>query len=577
MPGDPDGASGSNGMGRTAPVVLSHLTIRSLAVIDRLELDCAPGMTALTGETGAGKSILVDALGLLVGARAGVEMIRAGAERAEVCGVFETGSNTPVRAWLAGRELDDGAGECIVRRVIGPGGRSRAFVNDRPIPAQALRELGGHLVDIHGQHAHHLLLDRDRQRFLLDDFGGHHALLDRVAEAAGRWQELRHELAGLAAIGTDRASRLDFLCFQLDELERLDLGEGESETLAAEQRRLANAGSILDGCRRVLERLDSDHEHSAAGMFGDVRRDLEAVARHDPRARGILDMIEAAAINVTEAASALRDMTEGFDLDPRRLSEVERRLGTIHDLARKHRVPPHELPAHARNLREQIDRLASGEQRAGEIEREIADVEEEHRALCGRLTASRGKAAGALALRVTAKMRELGMPGGSFAVDVRALDGDTFSKSGTDRVEFMVSAGHGQPPRPLSKVASGGELSRISLAIQVSSAHGSVAPTLVFDEADVGIGGRVAEIVGRQLRTLGESHQVLCVTHLPQVAARAHHQAVVEKSLARDGTPGVGVIPVCGDGRAEEIARMLGGERITPKTLAHAREMLDGP
>ena len=556
--------------------MLSHLTIRSLAVIDHLELDCAPGMTAFTGETGAGKSILVDALGLLLGARANADMIRAGAERAEVCGVFETGSNAPVRAWLAGRALDDDAGECIVRRVIGPGGRSRAFVNDRPMPAQALRELGGYLVDVHGQHAHHLLLDRDRQRLLLDDFGDHHALLDQVAETAGRWQALRRELAGLAALDTDRASRLDFLRFQLGELEGLNTGEGEFDSLAAEQRRLANAESILDGCRRVLERLDGDPERSVSRTFDDVRRDLEAVVRHDPRAGEILDLIEAAAIHVTEAASALRSVTEGFDLDPERLSEVERRLGTIHDLARKHRVPPRDLPAHAGKLRERIDRLASSERRAAGLEREIADAEDEHRALCARLTASRREAADGFAPQVSAKMRELGMPGGSFAVDVGALDTGAPSKIGADRVEFVVSAGPGQPPRPLSKVASGGELSRISLAIQVSSVHGSAVPTLVFDEADVGIGGRVAEIVGRRLRALGESHQVLCVTHLAQVASRAHRQAVVEKSLERDETPGVDVTPVCGDGRVREIARMLGGERITSKTIAHAREMLDG-
>ena len=556
--------------------MLSHLTIRSLAVIDHLELDCAPGMTAFTGETGAGKSILVDALGLLLGARANADMIRAGAERAEVCGVFETGPNAPVRAWLDERELDDDAGEYIVRRVIGPGGRSRAFVNDRPVPAQALRELGGHLVDIHGQHAHHLLLDRDRQRLLLDDFGDHHALLDQVAETAGRWQTLRRELAGLAALDTDHAFRLDFLHFQLGELEGLNIGEAEFDSLAAEQRRLANAESILDGCRRVLERLDDDPERSVARAFDDIRRDLDAVARHDPRAGEILGLIEAAAIHATEAASTLRNVTEGFDLDPERLSEVERRLGTIHDLARKHRVPPRELPAHVEKLREQIDRLASGEQRVAEFEREIADVENEHRALCARLSALRREAADGFAPQVSAKMHELGIPGGNFAVDIGALDIDAPSKNGADRVEFVVSAGPGQPPRPLSKVASGGELSRISLAIQVSSVHGSAVPTLVFDEADVGIGGRVAEIVGRQLRALGESHQVLCVTHLAQVASRAHRQAVVEKSLGRDGTPGVDVTPVCGDGRIREIARMLGGERITSKTIAHAREMLDG-
>ena len=557
--------------------MLSHLTIRSLAVIDSLELDCAPGTTALTGETGAGKSILVDALGLLLGARAGADMIRDGAEHAEVCGVFETAANAPVRAWLAERELDDGSGECIVRRVVGPGSRSRAFVNDRPTPAQALRELGERLVDIHGQHAHHLLLDRDRQRLLLDDFGGHHALLDRIADTAGRWQALRRELAGLTAPDTDRASRLDFLRFQLGELEGLALGADEPEQLAAEQRRLANAGSILDGCRRALEWLEGDDERSVAGLFDRIRRDLETVGRHDPRAGEVLDLIESAAINAGEAASALRGVAEDVDLDPERLSRVERRLGAVHDLARKHRVPPGELPAHVEKLREEIARLASSEQRAAGIEREIAGVEDEHRRLCAQLTARRRDAAGGLAQRVTGKMRELGMPGGSFAVDLRALEAGTPSRSGADRVEFVVNAGPGQPPRALSKVASGGELSRISLAIQVSSVHGSAVPTLVFDEADVGIGGRVAEIVGRQLRTLGESHQVLCVTHLAQVAARAHHQSVVEKSLGRDGTPGVAVASVDGDDRVAEIARMLGGERITPKTIAHAREMLDGP
>ena len=557
--------------------MLSHLTIRSLAVIDSLELDCSPGMTALTGETGAGKSIVVDALGLLLGARANADMIRAGAERAEVCGVFETEPNASARAWLADRELDDGSGECIVRRVIGPGSRSRAFVNDRPMPAHLLRDLGEHLVDIHGQHAHHLLLNQDRQRLLVDDFGDHHALLERVAETAERWRALRRELDGIIADGEDRASRLDLLRFQLDELDGLGLDTDEPERLAADQRRLANAETILDGCRRALDRLDGDHAQSAASAFAGARRDLEVVARHDPRANEVLDLIEAAAINAAEASASLRTVTEALDLDPERLFEVERRLGAIHDLARKHRVSPRELPAQTERLRERVASLASSEQRTLEIERGVASAEEVHRTLCARLTTLRRKAAGRFAQQVTENMRELGMPAASFAVDVRAADTTLLSRSGADRVEFIVSAGPGQPARPLSKVASGGELSRISLAIQVSSVHGSAVPTLVFDEADVGIGGRVAEIVGRQLRALGESHQILCVTHLAQVASRAHHHAVVRKSLGRDGTPGVGVAPVCGEGRIEEIARMLGGERITSKTIAHAREMLDGP
>ena len=556
--------------------MLSHLTIRALAVIDRLEFECAPGMTALTGETGAGKSIVVDALALLLGARARSDMIRAGAERAEVCGVFETTSNAAARAWLAHRGLDEDGDECIVRRVVSPGGRSRSFVNHRPVSAHLLRELGERLVDIHGQHEHHLLLDRDRQRAIVDDFGGHHELLARVAETAGRWHELRRELAEIDSQGEERMSRLDFLRFQLDELEGLELDADEPERLVDEQRRLANAESILEGCHRVLERLDGDHEVSAATACARARRDLEPVARHDSRVQAVLDLVDAAAINLTEASASLRAVTETLELDPERLAEVERRLGTIHDFARKHRVSPRDLPAQTERLRERVASLAASGRRAAEVEREAADAEERHRALCARLTALRRETAGRLAQEVTKNMRELGMPGGSFAVDFRSPDSPVPSRDGADRVEFVVSTGPGQDPRPLSKVASGGELSRISLAIRVSGMGASAAPTLVFDEADVGIGGRVAEIVGRQLRALGESHQILCVTHLAQVASRAHHQAVVRKFLGGDGNPGVGMAPVSGKDRIEEIARMLGGERITLKTVAHATEMLDG-
>lgn len=556
--------------------MLSQLTIRSLAVIDSLEFEYAPGMTALTGETGAGKSIVVDALALLLGARASSDMIRAGAERAEVCGVFETASNASACAWLAEKDLAEDTGECIVRRVVGPGSRSRSFVNHRPVPAQMLRELGEHLVDIHGQHEHHLLLDRDRQRIIVDDFGDHHALLAQVAETAGRWQEAQRELADIAAEGEDRGSRLDFLRFQLDELEGLGLDADEPERLANEQRRLANAESILDGCHRALERLDGEHDGSAAAACAAVRRDLESAVRHDSRVRGVLELVDAAEINLKEASAALRAVTDGLDLDPGRLAEVENRLGTIHDFARKHRVSPGELPARTERLREQVASLAEGEQRAVEVEREAAKAMEEHRALCTKLTALRREAADRLAQRVTESMRELGMPGGGFSVDIRSPDNPVPSRSGADTVEFFASAGPGQPPRPLSKVASGGELSRISLAIRVSSVRGSGLPTLVFDEADVGIGGRVAEIVGRQLRTLGESHQILCVTHLAQVASLAHHHAVVRKFPGRDGTPGVDMEPVSGRDRIDEIARMLGGEKITSKTVAHAKEMLDG-
>ena len=556
--------------------MLSHLTIRSLAVIDHLELDCEGGMTSLTGETGAGKSILVDALGLLLGARADADMIRAGADRAEVCGVFETSSNGAAREWLAEHQLEDGSGECFVRRVLGPGGRSRAFVNQRPMPAHLLRDLGERLVDIQGQHMHHQLLRRERQRTVVDDFGGHHEVLEKVADAAGRWRALHAELTQIAADGADDASRLDFLRFQLRELESLGLEPDEPEGLAAEHRRLANAESIVDGYRGALDRLDGDHDHSVSSILTAARRDLDAAERHDPQAGEVVELIETAAINVAEASAALRTVAESPDLDPERLARVERRLADIHDLARKHRVSANDLPGHAERLRERVTGLESSEERAGAIERELANAENTYRSRCAELTTARGKAARSLAGQVTAGMRELGMPGGSLTVDVRGLDTAVPSPNGADQVEFVVSTGPGQPPRPLSKVASGGELSRISLAIQVSSARGAAVPTLVFDEADVGIGGRVAEIVGRQLRTLGASCQILCVTHLAQVACRGHRQVVIRKSVGADGTPSVDVVPVRGDERIAEIARMLGGEKITSKTIAHAREMLDG-
>ena len=556
--------------------MLSHLTIRSLAVIDHLELDCEEGMTALTGETGAGKSILVDALGLLLGARANADMIRAGSERAEVCGVFDTRANGPAREWLAEHQLDDGSGECFVRRILGPGGRSRAFVNQRPMPAHLLRDLGECLVDIHGQHMHHLLLHRERQRGVIDEFGGLHELRDRVAGTARRWRALRGELTDIVADDEDHASRLDFLRFQLQELESLALEADEPERLAAEHRRLANAETIVDGYRGALERLDGEHDRSASNILAAARHDLDAAARHDPQAGELIELVETASINVAEASAALRTVAESLDLDPERLARVERRLGSIHDLARKHRVSAAGLPEHTERLRGRVTALASSERRAEEIERELANAMEAYRSQCAELTEARRKAASQLARHATARMRELGMPEGTFEVDIQRLDTETPTPHGADQVEFVVSAGAGQPPRLLSRVASGGELSRISLAIQVSNARGSAVPTLVFDEADVGIGGRVAEIVGRQLRALGESCQILCVTHLAQVACRGHRHVAIRKSIGADGTPSVDVVPVRGEARIAEIARMLGGETITSKSIAHAREMLDG-
>ncbi|MBF2761045.1 MAG: DNA repair protein RecN [Ectothiorhodospiraceae bacterium AqS1] len=555
--------------------MLRHLTIRDLAVVDAVDIDCKPGMTALTGETGAGKSILVDALALLVGARASAALVREGAARAEVCGVFDVEANAPARAWLTEHALEDDSGECIVRRSIDPKGRSRIFVNERPLSAQGLRALGENLVDIHGQHAHHLLLHRDRQRDIVDAFADHEELLERVAHLAEEWRGLKRRLADLDA-GENDPSRLEFLRFQIDELDAAAIAPGEAESLVAEQRRLANAEGIIDACRRILLRIEGGAAGSIDLALAEIRRDLDGLARHEPRAAAIGELIEGASIGLTEAAATARELSEGPDIDPERLAWTERRLGLMHDLARKHRVKAEELPAIAEGLRERIAHLDAGEERRNELCQAIDEAEERYRKACADLSASRRSAGDALAQRVSETMRTLGMSGGDFSIAIEAAEEKNPSPHGMDRVEFLVSGGAGQSLRPLAKVASGGELSRISLAIQVSHFGGTQVPTLVFDEVDVGIGGRVAEIVGKQLRKLGESRQVLCVTHLPQVAACAHGQSMIEKSSKPDGAPGVNVITLDEEKRVDEIARMLGGEKITPNTLAHAREMLNG-
>ena len=406
--------------------MLSHLTIRSLAVIDSLEFECARGMTALTGETGAGKSIVVDALALLLGARASSDMIRAGAERAEVCGVFETSSNASARAWLACRDLEEDAGECIVRRVVGPGSRSRSFVNHRPVPANLLRELGEHLVDIHGQHEHHLLLDRDRQRIIVDDFGGHHELLEQVAETAGRWHALRRKLAEIASEDEERTSRLDFLRFQLGELEGLGLDAGEPEGLANEQRRLANAESILDGCRRALDRLDGDHDGSAAAACAGARRDLEPVARHDSRARGVLDLLDTAAINLTEARHLAASHDGGARPRPRAACRGGAPPGD-HSRFRPQAPGSAPGPAGADRSAARAGRRPRRERATGhgESNGRRRGSEEEHRALCTSASPRLRREASGTGLRreVARNMQELGMPGGGFAVDIRPRDG----------------------------------------------------------------------------------------------------------------------------------------------------------
>ncbi|TCO83830.1 DNA replication and repair protein RecN [Plasticicumulans lactativorans] len=551
--------------------MLLHLQIRDFAIVDALELDLAPGLTAVTGETGAGKSIMIDALGLLLGDRAEAELVRSGAERAEISAAFDLGHLSAAQAWLAERDLDRD-GECLLRRTIGRDGRSRAYINGTPQPLAALKDLGERLVDIHGQHEHQSLMRRDAQRELLDDYAG---LREALAELGGHFQRLaraRRRLDELAARSAERDARLDMLRYQVQELDALALAAGELAELDAEHARLANAGRLLASSQEALERLYEGEEVSAQALLADAAGSLDALARLDPALAPALELLNGALIQVQEAADELRRYVRGLDLDPRRLAWVENRLAEVQALARKHRVSGAELPGLLEHLRAELDELENGEFHQGELERELAAAREAYLRVAERVGAERAVAAAELGSRVSAAMHELGMPGGRFAVQLEATDKP--APHGLQSVEFMVSANPGQPLRPLAKVASGGELSRISLALQVIAAHSAYIPTLIFDEVDTGIGGGVAEIVGRQLRQLGGSRQVLCVTHLPQVAAQAHQHLQVRKETDGERTR-TGVAPLAAAARVTEIARMLGGVELTENTLAHAREMIE--
>ena len=551
--------------------MLVHIALRDLAIVERLELALGPGMTAITGETGAGKSILVEAVGLALGDRAEPGLVRAGAERAEVSLVFDLERAPAARAWLAERELDEGA-ELVLRRTVGADGRSRGWVNGRPVTMQALQALGALLVDVHGQHAHQSLVRSEVQRELLDAHGGHGELRAAVAAAWERWRAALRELEALEGADGGRDERLDLLRYQTAELEALGLDAEGIAALEAEHQRLAHAGRLLEGARAALDGLYEAEAASAHALLARAAGELERLAGVDPALEPARVLVDEALIRVDEAAGALRDYLDGLELDPERLAEIERRLGQLHDLARKHRVRPEELPAVLERLRGELEALESAGERLEALREEATQAEAAWREAATRLSEARRRTAEALAKAVTGAMAELGMAGGRFEVALEAARAP--APHGADAVSFLVTANPGQPLRPLARVASGGELARIALAFQMIAAEASPIPCLVFDEVDSGVGGRVAEIVGRELRRLGERRQVLCVTHLPQVAACAHHQVRVGKRLA-GGRTRVEASPLDGEGRVEEIARMLGGLEVTERTRAHARELLE--
>jgi DNA repair protein RecN (Recombination protein N) len=556
--------------------MLRRLTIRDFVLVDRLELDFEPGFGVLTGETGAGKSILVDALSFALGERADAGVVRAGQARAEVSAEFDVAGLPEVLDRLRENDLDAGDGhELILRRVVESAGRSRAYLNGSPVTIQQLREITDALIDIHGQHAHQSLLKADAQRAMLDAYAQQTPVAAKVGAGWREWQaaEARYEsaLAGGEAIERERAA----LAWEVEELDRLALAPGEWDALNAEQGTLAHAAALIEGAQAALDGL-GESEGACLGTLGQCAGRLESLAEFDARLGEIAALVRAAEADVGEAVSDLRRYAGKVDLDPQRLAELDRRLEAILTLARKFRIPVESIPDVLAERRQKLAALSEGTDPAAL--RTAADAARDaFMRDAGALSKAREKAAKDLSAKVTERMRELALGGGVFEVAlVAAPEGGSF---GLERVEFRVAQLAGNEARPLAKVASGGELSRISLALQVVASGTTQVPTLVFDEVDVGIGGGVAEVVGRLLKTLGATRQVLCVTHLPQVAARADWQWKVAKSRAKLGGADVfrsEVLTLDPKQRVDEIARMLGGVEITELTRKHAAEMLSG-
>ena len=547
--------------------MLINLSIQDYAVVERLEVDLATGMTCITGETGAGKSIMLDALGLCIGDRADSKAIRPGAARTDIAACFDVSQNTRAQIWLAERDLE-ASGDCILRRTITTEGRSRAYINGSPATLSDCADLGQLLVDIHSQHAHQSLLRRPVQRSLLDTFAGAETLIVEVSETAQRWRVLQEEYSRLAGQTEESDARRALLTYQIAELETVNPLPGELDSLEAQHKLLANAAFIIDSANDINAGCEAQRDQLAK---------LVQLA-NDERMTGtgtdnLRELLGSALIQLDEAQAETARFAASVELDPEGLRETEERLSALHDLARKHRVQPEALPELLSSLQAEVESLAGGTEQLTSIEKALGDTALAWRSHAEALSTKRRKAAAGLAQRVMETLDNLAMTKCTFEVALVPFKDDNPDPRGAEDVEFLITTNPGATPGPLHKVASGGELSRISLALQVVATDTATSPTMVFDEVDVGIGGGVAEVVGDLLRSLGQRSQVLVVTHQPQVAAKGDQHFLVTKTGEDSVHSELTLLD--SESRIEEVGRMLGGAKLTDSTLAHAREMLE--
>ena len=557
--------------------MLQQLSIKNFAVVTALDIELSRGLTVITGETGAGKSITVDALGLTLGDRADSGIVRDGTERAEITAAFDTSQLAAANHWLSRMDftVDPNHNECILRRIVTREGRSKAYINGTPVTLQQLKELGEHLIDIHSQHEHQSLLKKDTYRKLVDAYADCSPLAKKVQSLYSERRQKAELLSELQARDAEDSAQQQLLSYQLNELEQLALQPGELDNLEQEQTRLANAEQIIREGQTAMA-LSSNPE----GGEGDSARDLLARAlRHveemgdAPELGDIKQLLNEAVIQAEEAGHSLQAYLERTEINPDRLAEVDERLGLCHQIARKHQVTPDQLLDKQAALQQELDQIIGADQHIEDLQVELTQLSKAYQKQADQLSAKRTKAAKKLNKEMKAILATLDMPDCVFEVRLTPYD-DPFQRHGQEEIEFLVSANPGQAPRPLSKVASGGELSRISLALQVISAEHSTIPTLIFDEVDVGIGGATAETVGKLLNQLGDKGQVLCVTHQAQVAAQGHQHFQVSKQTSK-GMTNSQITTLSGEEKVAEVARMLGGSELTPTLLAHAEELVN--
>ncbi|ART83517.1 DNA repair protein RecN [Oceanisphaera profunda] len=552
--------------------MLLQLTISNFAIVSFLELDLRAGMTSITGETGAGKSIAIDALALALGERGDSDSVRPGADKADISARFRIDKLPRVKAWLNEQELDE-QDECILRRTLTREGRSRGYINGMPVPLTQLKALGALLINIHGQHAHHALQKSDFQRGLLDAYAGHHQLLQKSSKHYQLWRQLSNERKQLKLEQAQWQAQRQLLEYQVAELDELALSEDEFPELEAEHARLANGAELLSDCQLALNILGDGDDNNALQQLRQGLKVVTDLCQMDSLLTPVQEMLESSLIQLEEGHIELSRYLDRLELDPERLFEVEARMTKVMELARKHHVQPVELSQFHQQIKNQLTDMDNNDHRLEALDEEVDLAKAQFLQAAERLSHSRQRYAQSLNSQITQSLHQLSMEHGRFEITVTADNSAGFSPLGIDKVDFLVSTNPGQPMSPLAKVASGGELSRISLAIQVITAQKVETPTLIFDEVDVGVSGPTAAVVGKLLRQLGDSTQVLVITHLPQVAGNGHQHYFVSKDSDKHETQ-TRMQELDTNSRLQELARLLGGDKITANTLANAQELL---